>query len=108
MKSKPPSQLQPIVSGPAKRRHYDAAFKQQAIDHYHRSGGSIAQVAAELGVNVWTFRDWIELSQAVVPATLPQTPEALQVEVRRLRQELERVTEQRDILKKSLGILSTT
>jgi transposase-like protein len=108
MKHKPPNHQQSTVKGAVKRRRYDAAFKQQAVQHYHRNGISLAQAASELGVNVWTFRDWIEQSQKAGSAPLPASPEALQAEVRRLRQELERVTEQRDILKKSLGILSTT
>lgn len=68
----------------------------------------MAQVASALGVNVWTLRDWIEQSRPPKPAGPALSPEALQAEVYRLRQELERVTQQRDILKKSLGILSTT
>ena len=98
----------PAADGVRKRRRYDTAFKRQAVAHYHRTGGSIAEVASDLGVNVWTFRDWIEEGQKTQTAPLPESPEALLAEVRRLRQELERVTEQRDILKKSLGILSTT
>jgi len=97
-----------VATGPRLRRHYDRAFKEQAVAHYQQGGGSIARVAAELGVNVWTLRDWIEHHRKSQAAPLPQSPEALQSEVHRLRQELERVTQQRDILKKSLGILSTT
>ena len=55
---------------------------------------------SDLGANVLTFRNWFEQSQK--PAATPPTesPAALQVEVRRLRQELELVTEQRHISKK--------
>lgn len=108
MKDTRPNDNPQAAGGSRKRRYYDAAFKQQAVAHYHRTGGSMAQVASELGINVWTFRDWIEQGQKAPAAPLPESRAALQVEVRRLRQELERVTEQRDILKKSLGILSTT
>jgi transposase len=37
---------------------------------------------------------------------LPEGKDALQAEVVRLRQEVSRLTEQRDILKKAAGILS--
>ena len=108
MKHKPPNEPLPSAVSASKRRHYDPAFKQQAVEHYRRTGLSIARAASDLGVNVWTFRDWIEQSQKTGSPPLSTEPAALQAEVQRLRQELERVTEQRDILKKSLGILSTT
>jgi hypothetical protein len=38
--------------------------------------------------------------------TLPQTPEEMTREIQQLRKELARVTTQRDILKKTMGILS--
>ena len=39
-------------------------------------------------------------------SALPDSKEALQAEVQRLRREVLRLTEQRDILKKAAGILS--
>jgi transposase-like protein len=39
---------------------------------------------------------------------MPPTPEAMAQEIQQLRKELARVTMQRDILKKSMGILSET
>jgi len=37
---------------------------------------------------------------------VPETPEELKREIQQLRKELARVTTQRDILKKTMGILS--
>ena len=89
------------------RRHYDAEFKKAAIEHCARHGGDLSGTAAELGINYWTLRDWVEAARgrAALPAT-PRTATELEAEVRRLQGELARVTEQREILKKSLGILS--
>jgi hypothetical protein len=39
-------------------------------------------------------------------APMPESPEALRRELQQLRKELARVTLQRDILKKTMGILS--
>ena len=90
------------------RRSYDAEFKKAAVEHCARYGGDLSASAGELGVNYWTLRDWVEAARALVaaPAT-PRTVAELEAENRRLKSELTRITEQREILKKSLGILST-
>lgn len=97
------------ASGKKPRPRYDAAFKRSAVEHYHRHGGSITHVARELGVNHWALRDWIraQRAQASPPAPARTLSEA-EAEIARLRADVARVTEQRDILKKSLGILSLT
>ena len=90
------------------RRHYDAEFKKAAVEHCARHGGDLSGTAGELGINYWTLRDWVEAARVTAaPPTPPRTAAELEAEVRRLRGELARVTEQREILKKSLGILST-
>lgn len=48
----------------------------------------------------------LESEGAAGPAAPSDSKEALQAENERLRQELARITEQRDILKKAAGILS--
>ena len=61
-----------------------------------------------MGINYWTLRGWIQAqSPQAPPAALRNLSEA-ETEIARLRAEVMRVTEQRDILKKSLGILSHT
>jgi transposase len=90
------------------RHAYDAAFKQAAVEHYQQRGGDLSRTAREMGVNHWTLRDWIDATKTVALPPAARTAAALAAENRRLQKELARVTEQRDILKKSLGILSTT
>lgn len=97
------------TNGRAKRvrRHYDAAFKQSAVAHCQRHGGDVKRTAQELGLNHWTLRDWLQAQRdknQPTPAAL--TLAETQAEISRLRTDLARVTEQREILKKSLGILS--
>jgi transposase len=89
------------------RNKYTPEFKVQAVAHVHRHGGDATKAAAELGINYWTLRDWLEAARAPGQPAVPATVEGLRTENARLKAELERVTEQRDILKKSLGILST-
>jgi transposase len=93
-----------------KTRHkYTAEFKAQAVAHALRHGGDLTRTAAELGVNYWTLRDWMEAAQTgKKPAPTGRSMAELETENHRLQAELKRITEQRDILKKSLGILSTT
>jgi transposase len=77
------------------------------------SGRPLTQVATELGIQPSMLRSWRgSLNGATKP--LAGTPADLaaaalsadQVEIRRLRRELERVQMERDILKKVIGIFS--
>ena len=89
-------------------RRYDAEFKQNAVGLV-QSGRPIKDVARDLGVSTWSLRDWVSrqqngcrLSEAKTLAA--ETPE--QRENRRLRQEIDYLRRQRDILKKALAIVS--
>lgn len=92
-----------------RRAHYDREFKKMVVDHLLTSGKSMAVVAKEFGVNHWVLRDWkrhYAPEQRVQSAPIAESPESMRSEIQRLRQELERVTRQREILKKTLGIIS--
>lgn len=89
-------------------RRYDREFKENAVALV-RSGRTIQSVARDLGVTTWSLGRWVRgvnLGDSLnEPKTLAaETPE--QRELRRLRQELDHVSRQRDILKKALAILS--
>ena len=91
------------------RGRYTQEFKRSVVDHLLSSGKSLAQVAEEFGVNHWTLGEWKRQYGAVArapDAPMPATPEAMKQEIQQLRKELARVTLQRDILKKTMGILS--
>ena len=88
---------------------YTEEFKRSVVDHWCHSDKTAEQVAKDFGVNVWNVRDWRRRygpTHKPVDAPLPETPEELRREVQQLRKELARVTTQRDILKKTMGILS--
>ncbi|HWH71688.1 MAG TPA: transposase [Candidatus Sulfotelmatobacter sp.] len=92
-----------------RRKRYTEEFRRSVVDHLQHSGKTTAQVAQEFGVNLWNLRDWKRQYGTVARPTdgvVPSSPEALLEENQHLRKELARVTMQRDILKKTMGILA--
>jgi transposase-like protein len=89
-----------------KYKRYDETFKRSALEHWMLSGKSARLIAAELGVNVQSLHQWKQQFKALPAGQVVGTLEALQVENRRLQRELHRMVQQRDILKKTLGIIS--
>lgn len=89
-------------------RRYDREFKNNAVALV-QSGRTVTEVARDLGVSKWSLGRWVEQAKTGQAPSEPKTlsvETADQRELRRLRQELEYVSRQRDILKKALGILS--
>ena len=89
-------------------RRYDREFKNNAVALV-RGGRTITEVARDLGVSKWSLGALGAAGRGrVTPERAKDTHfrDAEQRELRRLRQELEYVSRQRDILKKALGILS--
>jgi len=102
------SQLQKPSAGKA---HYSTEYKQEAFEHWKNSGRSAAGVAAELGIRAPLLYRWAkQLRVAAQQGGRPQRKIAsvdhLQAEIRRLSVENAKLLEQREVLKKSLGILS--
>lgn len=90
-------------------KSYTDEFKRSVVTQWVESGKAARVVAEEFGVKQWNLRDWrFKFGPAPKAPEDPvgDSPEALQREIRRLRQELARVTTQREILKKTLGIVS--
>lgn len=94
-----------------KAARYPDEYKQQALELWRASGRSAAKVAAELGIRPPLLYRWARAERpAASTSSSGQKPlrsvEALQAEIRRLREENAKLLEQREVLKKSLGILS--
>lgn len=85
------------------RRTFDEAFKRDAVALLLSGNKRATQLAQELGVDPKSLRDW---RAQYGPPTPAQTTEQLEAEVRTLRRENESLRTQRDILKKTLGILA--
>ena len=84
---------QPIATISKKRRKYDDAYKQQALQML-RLGQSVPTVAQVLGISQSLLYKW---QGALQPAAHEQ-------ELEQLRQRLKQVETERDILKKALSI----
>ena len=100
------------MSNYAKR--YSVEFKQEAVRLLMTSGKTAAQLGRELGVTGMTLGTWRE--QAIRNGDHPEEAKpdgprihysVLKLENARLRKELQTVREERQILKKSLCILSS-
>ena len=94
------------------RRKFDETFKREAVQNWLASGKSAEVIAQELGLNANRLYAW---RHRFAPATAggsaaagakPGSPVDLESQLDATRRELARVREQRDILKKTLGILS--
>ena len=73
-------------------------FKTDAIKQITERGHSISDVSQRLGVSTHSLYAWIKRHAALPSAAVKDDQSA---EIRRLKQELARVTEERDILKKA-------
>ena len=100
------------LSKPARTKaRYSEEYKQEALELWRASGRSAAKVAAELGIRAPLLYRWAHLEREQPNASKSEfkpghsIPE-LEAEIRRLRAENAKLLEQREVLKKSLGILS--
>jgi transposase len=89
-----------------KRRRFTAEFKAEAVRLVASSGKPLAQVARELGLNEQVLRNWKKQATAVDGRGVIPDHFAQAEEIRRLRRELVRVTEERDILKKATAFFA--
>ena len=87
-------------------REFDEAFKREALELWRNSGRSAAAVAAELGISRNLLYRWARPQGGKKAPEPHRSVESLEAENRRLREENAKLWEQREILKKSLGIFS--
>jgi transposase len=73
-------------------------FKLDAIKQITERGHSVADVSKRLGVSTHSLYNWMKRYTARPTAVVMDDQAA---EIKRLKQELARVTEERDILKKA-------
>jgi transposase len=92
------------------KARYSEEYKQEALELWRASGRSAAKVAAELGIRPPLLYRWASLERGSNGPKAEHKPrrsvEELEAEIRRLRAENAKLLEQREVLKKSLGILS--
>jgi transposase len=94
------------------KARYTAEYKKEALELWRKSGRSAAKVAEELGIRAPLLYRWAkELRVAAQQGgdskvEPPESVDDLKAKIRRLTEENAKLLEQREVLKKSLGILS--
>lgn len=81
------------------RPHFTEEFKIDAIKQITERGYSVADVSKRLGVSTHSFYAWLKRFSKP-PIIVEETAEQA-AEIRQLKRDLARVTEERDILKKA-------
>jgi transposase len=90
--------------------NYSPEYIREALELWRTSGRSATAVAVELGIRRPLLYRWAAAQRRATGTSKPPAPARsvaeLEAEIRRLRDENEKLLEQREILKKSLGIFS--
>ncbi|MCX4775309.1 IS3 family transposase [Streptomyces sp. NBC_01264] len=108
------------LDGPGERsprgmKHYPIEFKADAVALYRsRPGATIKSVAADLGVNTETLRNWIRAADgrrpgahSVPPAAKQADGDDVQAELAAARKRIRELEEERDILRKAARYFAT-
>jgi transposase len=91
-----------------KRRHFTRDFKRNAVQLVTERGMAVGKVARDLDIHpnllhIWR-RQFLKDGEKAFSGKGRVKPE--NAEIRKLRKELERTREERDILKKALAVFS--
>ncbi|MBZ2210120.1 IS3 family transposase [Massilia soli] len=84
-------------------KRYTEEFKIAAVKQVAQRGHPVSEVAERLGVSIHSLYAWVK--RYGMPEEERKAVDAQCDEMRRLKAELKRVTEERDILKKGRGVL---
>ena len=94
------------------RRKFDETFKREAVQNWLSSGKSAEVIAQELGLGANRLYAWKKrfapaaAGGSAAAGAKPGSVADLQGQLEAAKREIARISEQRDILKKTLGILS--
>lgn len=80
-------------------KRYPEEFRIEAVKQVTERGHAVADVAARIGVSQRSLYEW--LKRYGVPEVERNEQQGQAAEIRRLKAELKRVSEERDILKKA-------
>jgi transposase len=87
-----------------KGKRYDEEFQRNAVNLWIQSGKSAAEISKDLGVSGFSLSRW----KNKYLAEEGPLQDALKTENERLRKEIVELKQEREILKKSVGIFSKT
>jgi transposase len=87
-----------------KGKRYDEEFQRKAVNLWIQSGKPATEIAKDLGISGFSLSRWKDKYLA------EEGPErdALKAENERMRKEIAELKQEREILKKSVGIFSKT
>lgn len=90
------------------RRSFTAQFKREAVQMIQKQGLSVAETARRLDVHENVLRKWQRQFEAQGEQAFPGNGQqsAIEEENRRLREEVRRLTMERDILKKATAFFA--
>lgn len=83
------------------RIRYTAEFKAEAVKQITERGHAVVEVAKRLGISDKSLYVWLKQSQPRSQSPVKDDVLALKNEISRMKAELKRTTEERDILKKA-------
>jgi transposase len=90
------------------QRTFTKEFKLEAVQLVHMSKKPLAQIARDLGIADSTLHHWRKLfseqGEQAFPGSGHQTPQ--EEEIRHLKRENDLLRQERDVLKKAIGIFS--
>ncbi len=91
----------------SERKSFTQEFKDQAVELLKTSGKKSIEIANDLGINRDNLLRWKRETEAKEreKSTITINPEDSE-EVKKLKKEMEIIKQERDILKKALGIFS--
>lgn len=87
------------------RKQYAPEFKREAVQLWQSSGKAAAEIEKDLGISHGLLYRWKRQLQDQAEAEADGSA-AESAELHRLKRELELVKQERDILKKAVGIFS--
>ena len=91
---------------PKQQKRYSAEFKQEAVRLATSGEQSKTQTARTLGISQGLLYRWIDQFGPAKPGEPPKLAPDERAELQRLRRENQRLQQERDILKKAIGIFS--
>ena len=84
-------------------RQYTDEFRAEAVKQVIERGFSVVDVSTRIGIPKHTLYEWVHKARKASPSAGGVVDRGDAAEVRRLKAELKRVTEERDILKKAVS-----
>lgn len=82
-------------------KQYTNEFRAEAVKQVLERGFTVVDVASRIGIPKHTLYGWVQVARKTVPVSGATAAPSDLAEIRRLKAELRRVTEERDILKKA-------